>query len=223
MEENIPKCSICMHRYTNETFLRPCFHSFCFECICYWINITPDSAHCPICRQKIKSLVYNVDEEEDDFDEYFLNDQKKHHEPPLHRKRTLSPTEKIRLQRRQVYKGLFTTCHYPEPLSRHVDFTVITPEHIPRASIFLGHELAAIHGVDSVDPFIVNHITQILLIPYNAKMKQMDDSTVIKKISEWLKDDRDNALAERLLNELIAYLKSGLSYRDFVSSTIYEP
>lgn len=54
-------------------------------------------------------------------------------------------------------------------------------------------------------------------------MKQMDDSTVIKKISEWLKDDRDNALAERLLNELIAYLKSGLSYRDFVSSTIYEP
>lgn len=134
MEENIPKCSICMHRYTNETFLRPCFHSFCFECICYWINITPDSAHCPICRQKIKSLVYNVDEEEDDFDEYFLNDQKKHHEPPLHRKRTLSPTEKIRLQRRQVYKGLFTTCHYPEPLSRHVDFTVITPEHIPRVN-----------------------------------------------------------------------------------------
>lgn len=83
--------------------------------------------------------------------------------------------------------------------------------------------MAAIHGVDSVDPFVVNHITQILLIPYNAKMKQMDDSTVIKKISEWLKDDRDNALAERLLNELIAYLKSGLSYRDFVSSAIYEP
>lgn len=131
-----PKCSICMQTYSNETFLRPCFHSFCFECICYWINITPESANCPICRQSIQSLVYNVDEENNDFDEYFLKDrQYETHEPPLRRKRTLSPGEKIKLQRKQVYKGLYHQTHYPESLPRHANLTIITPEHIPRVFI----------------------------------------------------------------------------------------
>ncbi|RCH80562.1 hypothetical protein CU097_000776, partial [Rhizopus azygosporus] len=218
-----PKCSICMQTYSNETFLRPCFHSFCFECICYWINITPESANCPICRQSIQSLVYNVDEENNDFDEYFLKDrQYETHEPPLRRKRTLSPGEKIKLQRKQVYKELYHQTHYPESLPRHANLTIITPEHIPRAKEFLRQDLTAIHDMEYIDPFVIDHIADILLIPFRSKgARKIDmlDPIIIQKTAEWLENDK--LVAERLLNELIAYIKSGLSYRDFVSTTVY--
>ncbi|CAO3683884.1 unnamed protein product [Rhizopus stolonifer] len=177
-------CSICIHQYTNETFIRPCFHSFCFECICYWINTTLDTTACPICRQGIESIVYNINEEENEFDEYFLKDARagKKHNPPLNRNGTMSRSEQTLLLRRQVYKGLFTKQQYPDPLPQHVNFTIFLPSHVPRKS-------------------------------------EMNTQTIIEKLSEWMMDD--SFVAERFLKELVAYIKSGLSVRDFISSTVY--
>lgn len=47
----------------------------------------------------------------------------------------------------------------------------------------------------------------------------MYDATTIQKLSEWLDDDK--ALATTLLNELIAFLKSGLAYKHFISAAMY--
>lgn len=48
----------------------------------------------------------------------------------------------------------------------------------------------------------------------------MNDPLVIDKLSEWLDDDK--LVANRLLNELIAYLKSGLSSKHFISAAMYK-
>lgn len=219
--EIIPTCTICLQEYSNRTFLRPCYHSFCFHCIRHWINIA--SSVCPICRQSINSLVYNIDDEENSFDEYYLKDKgnKKQHDPPLYKKKYTTPEERLRIERRNVYKGIVQADRYPDPLPRHVNFTIITPEYIPRARVFLQNELKIIVGVDAYDDFLQDHFVKISLIPYQQNLKSMfDDENVIQKLSEWLDDDRDVAI--RLLNELIAYLKSGLSYKHFISSSMYK-
>lgn len=133
-EELKPTCSICLQQFSNRTFLRPCYHSFCFYCIKSWINVS--NSACPVCRQTITSLVYNIDDEENTFDEYSLKDKgnSKYHDPPLYKRKYTSPEERIRIERSNVYKGVLKPSSYPEPLPRHENFTVITPEYIPRVS-----------------------------------------------------------------------------------------
>ncbi|KAI8878447.1 hypothetical protein K501DRAFT_297633 [Backusella circina FSU 941] len=216
-----PQCSICIQEYSNRTFLRPCYHSFCFVCIRHWINIT---SQCPICRQEISSLVYNIDEDEDTFDEYHLKDKgnKKDHDPPLRKaRRYVSPTERIILERSKLYKGKLTPSTYPPPLQKNHSFTIITPEHIPRASIFIKNELPIIYnGMDNYDIIVEDQILQTLLVPFKEKKTVMDDSKVIGALAGWLDDDEN--VAKRLIIELIAYLKSGLSYKHFVSTAMYK-
>ncbi|KAI9487320.1 MAG: hypothetical protein EXX96DRAFT_552661, partial [Benjaminiella poitrasii] len=161
-----PTCTICLQEYSNRTFLRPCFHSFCFHCIRHWINMA--SSICPVCRQTIVSLVYNIDDEDNTFDEYHLKDKgnKELHDPPLYRRKYATPEERIRMERKNVYLGKMKVKSYPEPLPRHEHMTVITPEHVPRTRIFLQHELKIILGVDTFDAFIEDHFIKILLVPY---------------------------------------------------------
>ncbi|KAI7900473.1 uncharacterized protein BX663DRAFT_158132 [Cokeromyces recurvatus] len=132
-----PTCTICLQEYTNRTFLRPCYHSYCFQCICHWINMA--SSICPICRQAIDSLVYNIDDEDNTFDEYHLKDKgnKELHEPPLYRRKYTTPEERLRIERKNVYLGKVKVKSYPDPLPRYQSLTVITPENIPRVFIYL--------------------------------------------------------------------------------------
>lgn len=79
--------------------------------------------------------------------------------------------------------------------------------------------------MDACDIFLKDLFVKILLIPYEANSDKavnmkMNDPLVIDKLSEWLDDDK--LVANRLLNELIAYLKSGLSYKHFISAAIYK-
>ncbi|KAI8354581.1 hypothetical protein EDC96DRAFT_268278 [Choanephora cucurbitarum] len=129
-----PTCTICLESYENRTYVRPCFHSFCFQCIRHWINIA--SSQCPVCRQAINSFVYNINEEDNAFDEYHLKDkgEKKLHDPPLNIKKYDSPEKRIRLERQKIYRGLVKPTSYPEPLPQHAQFEVLTTEYIPRVS-----------------------------------------------------------------------------------------
>ncbi|RCH93991.1 hypothetical protein CU098_010339 [Rhizopus stolonifer] len=215
-----PTCTICLERFENRTFIRPCYHSFCFQCIRHWINIA--SSQCPVCRQVIDSLVYNVNDEENTFDEYHLKDKgnKKQHDPPLNRIKYNSPEKRIQIERQKVYRGLLKAASYPEPLPQHADFTVLTPDYIPRTRVFLQNEFKNMTGIDSLDEFLVNHLIKILSKPFHEKKTTMYDTDTIQQLSEWLDDDV--SIATRLLNELIAYLKSGLSYRHFISAAMYE-
>jgi hypothetical protein len=170
-------------------------------------------------------MVYNIDEDEDNFDEYHLKDKgnKKEHDPPLWKsRRYMSPTERIVLERSKLYKGKATPSSYPPPLQKNHTFTIITPEHIPRASIFIKNELPIIYnGMDNYDAIVEEQILQTLLLPFKDKKTVMDDAKIIGDLAGWLDDDEN--VAKRLIAELVAYLKSGLSYKHFVSTAMYKP
>jgi hypothetical protein len=130
-----PICSICLQPYYNRTFTRPCYHSFCFSCICHWMNMDATIVVCcPVCRQPFHSIVYNIDEEDNTFDEYHLKDRgnSNTHDPPLYKRRYATPEELVRIERSNVHQGLVHPLRYPEPLARHQAFSIMTPEYIPR-------------------------------------------------------------------------------------------
>lgn len=76
-------------------------------------------------------------------------------------------------------------------------------------------------GVEAYDEFIEDHFIKILSIPYDRKRKSMYDADILQQLAEWLDDDAD--MAKRLVDELIAYLKSGLAYKQFISDAVYTP
>ncbi|CAO3632009.1 unnamed protein product [Cunninghamella echinulata] len=231
---NQPKCTICLQEYTNRTFVRNCYHSFCFSCIKQWINIVPE---CPLCKRTILSLVYNIVEETNTFTEYPLNlsstSSKKHNPPslpPLHTQRQ-TLTTRWQHKRKLLYQQIPTSkvISYPPPLYRFNSFTVIQPDHMPK------NELYILIG-SAYDAFIEEHVKNILLIPYHTntnnnnsnssnnikrynKMTMYDD-IIIQQLSELI--DENEQIIIRWMDELLAYLKSGLTYMTFINATQYE-
>lgn len=47
-------CSICFDELTQKTVTNCCSNSFCFKCICTWINLKPNQT-CPLCKNSIDS------------------------------------------------------------------------------------------------------------------------------------------------------------------------
>ncbi|KAI7854205.1 hypothetical protein BDC45DRAFT_569322 [Circinella umbellata] len=271
-----PTCSICIQPYIRRTFLQPCYHSFCFTCIRQWINIAPN---CPLCKQAIDSLIYNMDERTNTFQEYVLHDHDNHNpspEPP-----PTSLQDRILPVRRQIYYTQYKNVIYPPVANRFAHVQYITPNHIPKVSTFITREVPAIMGKAS-DSFTERHIKAILLTPYEANKQHnkpttstvsnssksfsfspspfscsssssplsftsnnsnnptknnqqqqqrqqrmsMYDSNVIQELGEWLtigtKDLDGNNVARRFIDEIMAYIKSGMDYWTFVATVIYE-
>lgn len=126
-----PTCSICMQSYTRRTFLQPCFHSYCFLCIRQWINIVPQ---CPLCKQGIDSLIYNIDEEANTFQEYTLADNKVHNPPEEPPEMTLQ--DRVVMARRQLYQSPVSSekVSYPPPQPRYAHIQLVTPELMPKVT-----------------------------------------------------------------------------------------
>lgn len=97
----------------------------------------------------------------------------------------------------------------------------------------MSREIPAVMG-KSCDDFIERHINAVLLTPHESNMKAtkkrsktsmtMDD--IVHELGEWLTIGSTNmdgdAVARKFLQELMAFLKSGLDYWTFVSSTAYD-
>lgn len=48
------QCSICFDELSQKTVTSCCSNSFCFKCICTWINVKPNQT-CPLCKRSIDS------------------------------------------------------------------------------------------------------------------------------------------------------------------------
>ncbi|KAI9494876.1 hypothetical protein BDB00DRAFT_816184 [Zychaea mexicana] len=264
-----PTCSICIQPYIRRTFLQPCYHSFCFQCIRQWINIVPN---CPLCKQLVDSLVYNMDETTKTFQEYSLAanaaSDSPHDPSPEPPPTTLQ--DSVLPLRRQMYlhPRSFSRVIYPPVLNRFAGVHYITPEHIPKVSTFLAREIPAIMGKTS-DTFTERHIQAVLLTPYEANKQQqqrkststrssssstnsrsfsfsntrsnastattsnsssqmmsMYDPNVIQELGEWLtigaKDVDGAIVARRFIDEVMAFIKSGMDYWTYVATAKYE-
>ncbi|KAL6893845.1 hypothetical protein ACP4OV_007943 [Aristida adscensionis] len=88
-------CPICLEDFKDEAYLDACFHSFCYKCICQWINIVASkhaeplsSVRCPLCKSENLSIIHGFDGES--FERRYINQ-----EP---RKRRLSDAHELILQ-----------------------------------------------------------------------------------------------------------------------------
>ncbi|ORX53161.1 hypothetical protein DM01DRAFT_1336353 [Hesseltinella vesiculosa] len=217
-------CTICLQQFDNETFVRQCFHSFCFLCIRQWINITPT---CPLCKNPAEALIYNVNEKTQNYQEYKVDPNATKHNPsrsqPVQTRQSLQHWQ---LRRRHMYQNLFPYLFCPPPQAPMQSLTVIEPHHIPKLIPFIQNELKAILG-DAMDPFIETHIQHVLLIPYESRQrgsqnapKTMYDPALLQELAEWLQENL--AVSKRWMDELLAFLKSGLSYQTYVQRVQYD-
>ncbi|ORY90003.1 hypothetical protein BCR43DRAFT_519261 [Syncephalastrum racemosum] len=236
LESYLPVCPICRENFAKRTFLQPCFHSFCFYCIRQWINVRPN---CPICITGIDSLVYDIDDASNTFQEYALGD-KTRHDPP-ERQHIMQPSRQERLYRKraQIYRGVLEPVRYPPPARSMQHLHVLTPGHMPKVSQFLCREVPAVMGPLN-DGFIEQHIRHILLIPYeqlqrSSRRRQNNDGNdtmnadiitsiehpeIARQLAEWMTTDAD--VAARFLRELMAFVKSGMDYWTFVKQVEYD-
>uniref|UniRef100_A0A8B9DRZ0 RING-type E3 ubiquitin transferase n=1 Tax=Anser cygnoides TaxID=8845 RepID=A0A8B9DRZ0_ANSCY len=45
------RCPICLDSWVNPSFVVPCLHRFCFECIQRWAESKPE---CPLCKRRVR-------------------------------------------------------------------------------------------------------------------------------------------------------------------------
>ncbi|KAG8185709.1 hypothetical protein JTE90_003247, partial [Oedothorax gibbosus] len=70
-----PNCAICLEPLTNKSFTDSCFHTFCFTCLVEWSRVKPE---CPLCKQRFKSIVHNV-QKDYTYEEYHITSGRSPH------------------------------------------------------------------------------------------------------------------------------------------------
>nr|CDS25326.1 transcriptional activator [Hymenolepis microstoma] len=68
------ECVICRDRKVNQSFLIPCMHTYCYQCILRWVRINPT---CPLCKAAAQKIIHSINSDTD-FREYEI---RSHHIP----------------------------------------------------------------------------------------------------------------------------------------------
>ncbi|NWZ58509.1 TOPRS ligase, partial [Haliaeetus albicilla] len=63
------RCPICLDSWEEASYVMPCLHQFCYECILRWAESKPE---CPLCKRRIVSIVHSV-QADDDFKEHVVS------------------------------------------------------------------------------------------------------------------------------------------------------
>ncbi|KAL0087922.1 hypothetical protein J3Q64DRAFT_1735159 [Phycomyces blakesleeanus] len=204
-------CPICLQVPDNQTYLKPCYHSFCFSCILKWINITPC---CPLCKQLIDTLVYNVDEDKGTFQEYTLVGK---------------DLDGFMRSGRRIYNSSIQIIH-PKPLQRFANISIPRSTAHTKGKVVCSPRLPILVG-SLYEPMVEEYVESLLLIPYQKKASKRHDSSpvtmyepsVLEPLSEWIGDlPGETRIAERFINELMGFVKSGMNYITFVSQSSRE-
>ncbi|KAM7536293.1 hypothetical protein Aperf_G00000085627 [Anoplocephala perfoliata] len=64
-------CAICRDRKVNQSYLVPCMHTYCFECILRWVRINPT---CPLCKANALKIIHSINSDTD-YGEYEIRRQ----------------------------------------------------------------------------------------------------------------------------------------------------
>lgn len=150
-DPTIPSCPICLQPYTHRSYLRPCYHSFCIDCIRQWFKV---GKVCPLCKQHVTSVVYNVGEKSGTFLEYNFNGLP--HIPEAIYEQAVrsapsqtSPSEtagqRALTHRRRIYHdSMIPDPGYPSVSRRHLNTTYVLPYHIAKVRDLTTSMLAAL-------------------------------------------------------------------------------
>ncbi|KAF1424745.1 hypothetical protein FQV22_0005186, partial [Spheniscus magellanicus] len=61
-------CPICLDSWEEASYVMPCLHQFCYNCILRWAESKPE---CPLCKRRVTSILHSV-KADDDFQEHVL-------------------------------------------------------------------------------------------------------------------------------------------------------
>lgn len=61
-------CPICLGSWEDISYVMPCLHRFCYQCILRWAETKPK---CPLCQRRIQSLLHSV-QADDDYIEHVI-------------------------------------------------------------------------------------------------------------------------------------------------------
>uniref|UniRef100_A0A8C6JMA0 RING-type E3 ubiquitin transferase n=1 Tax=Melopsittacus undulatus TaxID=13146 RepID=A0A8C6JMA0_MELUD len=50
-------CPICLGNWKEVSYVMPCHHQFCYQCILQWAETKPE---CPLCKRGIQSILHSV-------------------------------------------------------------------------------------------------------------------------------------------------------------------
>ncbi|KAJ6216768.1 hypothetical protein RDWZM_007925 [Blomia tropicalis] len=81
LSKNSLSCPICLESIESASFTNQCRHVFCYECIKEWTSLHDQ---CPLCRQPIQFVCYNI-RSEDDFDRFDIENSQRTLERRLNR------------------------------------------------------------------------------------------------------------------------------------------
>lgn len=56
------RCPICLGSWEEASYVTPCLHQFCYECILRWAETKPE---CPLCKRRIQSILHSVQADTD--------------------------------------------------------------------------------------------------------------------------------------------------------------
>ena len=63
------RCPICLGSCEEASYVTPCLHRFCHECILRWAESKPE---CPLCKRGIQSILHSV-RADDDYTEHIIS------------------------------------------------------------------------------------------------------------------------------------------------------
>lgn len=59
-------CAICRDQKVNPSYIMPCMHTYCFNCILQWVRINPI---CPLCKAMVQKIIHSI-KSDTDYREY---------------------------------------------------------------------------------------------------------------------------------------------------------
>ncbi|KAM8983631.1 uncharacterized protein PRD47_019570 isoform 1-T1 [Ara ararauna] len=61
-------CPICLGSWKDISYVMPCLHQFCYQCILQWAETKPE---CPLCKRRIQSILHSM-RADDDYVEHVI-------------------------------------------------------------------------------------------------------------------------------------------------------
>ncbi|KAK0680034.1 TOPRS ligase, partial [Pygoscelis papua] len=62
------RCPICLDSWEEASYVVPCLHQFCYNCILRWAESKPE---CPLCKRRVTSILHSV-KADNEFQEHVL-------------------------------------------------------------------------------------------------------------------------------------------------------
>ncbi|KAI8915953.1 hypothetical protein EDD86DRAFT_197281 [Gorgonomyces haynaldii] len=200
------ECPICLGSFRNKTFLEPCLHNFCFECILKWSKV---SKNCPLCKRHFVSGVHTL--KDDDYKRYYFEQK-----PKPWGRRPESPTLDESLRERQRVYSFGLRCRH-RGTNRYSKFRDLSPQYLRehqqklRTLVpWIRRELLAILRIPDVT-IIIDFVLQVM------QQHDLQSDEAIQLLEEYLEDD-----AEHFVHELVNFARSELSMEHYDRQVQYD-